>query len=81
MEVEEIVEDNGSDDDQTEIQESDVNENLRLLPGSNVKECAVSVLEIGLASSAELPKDRMNMSDITRKLNIIPDAFVRARAH
>ncbi|OAY38521.2 putative receptor-like protein kinase At3g47110 [Manihot esculenta] len=80
--AEEIVEDNeSSDDGQIEIQENNINiENLKL-HASNVKECVVSVLKIGLACSAELPGDRMNMSDVTRKLNIIMDAFLRARTH
>ncbi|XP_057990697.1 putative receptor-like protein kinase At3g47110 [Hevea brasiliensis] len=77
--AEEIVEDNESDDGQNEIQENNVNiENLKL-QGSNVQKCVVSVLKIGLACSAELPGDRMNMSDVTRKLNIITEAFARAR--
>lgn len=60
--AEEIVEDNeSSDDGQIEIQENNINiENLKL-HASNVKECVVSVLKIGLACSAELPGDRMNM--------------------
>ncbi|XP_057998003.1 putative receptor-like protein kinase At3g47110 [Hevea brasiliensis] len=79
--AEEIVEDNKSDDGQNEIQENNVNiENLKL-QGSNVQKCVVLVLKIELACSAELPADRMNMSDVTRKLNIITEAFVRARTH
>ncbi|KAJ9160281.1 hypothetical protein P3X46_025695 [Hevea brasiliensis] len=79
--AEEIVEDNESDDRQNEIQENKVNiENLKL-QGSNVQKCVESVLEIGLACSAELPGNRMNMSDVTRKLNIITEAFVRASTH
>ncbi|KAJ9160282.1 hypothetical protein P3X46_025696 [Hevea brasiliensis] len=79
--AEEIVEDNDSDDGQREIQENNVNiENLKL-QGSNVQKCVVSVLKIGLACSVELPGDRMNMTDVTRKLNIITEAFLRARTH
>lgn len=75
----EIVEDNERDDDHTEIQETRINvENLRQERG-NVQKCIVSVLEIGLACSAELPGDRMNMSDVSRKLNIITEAFLRSR--
>ncbi|XP_057990724.1 putative receptor-like protein kinase At3g47110 [Hevea brasiliensis] len=79
--AEEIVEDNKSDDGQNEIQENNVNiENLKL-QGSNVQKCVVLVLKIELACSAELPGDRLNMSDVTRKLNIIIEAFVHARTH
>ncbi|XP_057990725.1 putative receptor-like protein kinase At3g47110 [Hevea brasiliensis] len=79
--VEEFVEDNETDDDQTEIQENNVNMENMKLQGSNVQKCAGSVLKIGLACSAELSGDRMNMIDATRKLNIITEAFLRARTH
>ncbi|XP_057998006.1 LRR receptor-like serine/threonine-protein kinase EFR [Hevea brasiliensis] len=79
--AEEIVEDNESDDGQTEIQECNFKiENLRL-EGCDVQKWIVSVLKIGLACSVELPGDRMNMTDVTRKLNIITEAFLRARTH
>ncbi|KAJ9160293.1 hypothetical protein P3X46_025707 [Hevea brasiliensis] len=42
----------------------------------SIQECIVSVLQIGLACSIEVPKDRMNMKDVTSKLNAIKDAFV-----
>ncbi|XP_057990696.1 probable LRR receptor-like serine/threonine-protein kinase At3g47570 [Hevea brasiliensis] len=77
--VEEIIEDNESDDGQLEIQENNVNTERLKLQGSNVQKCVVSVLNIGLACSVELPSDRMNMGDITRKLNIITESFLHAR--
>ncbi|XP_057990711.1 putative receptor-like protein kinase At3g47110 [Hevea brasiliensis] len=79
--AEEFVEDNESDDGQTEIRENNVNMENMKLQGSNVQKCVVSVLKIGVACSAELPGDRMNMIDVTRKLNIISEAFLRARTH
>ena len=36
---------------------------------ANVHKCLVSVLEIGLACSVELPKERMNMEKVTRELH------------
>ncbi|XP_057990699.1 putative receptor-like protein kinase At3g47110 [Hevea brasiliensis] len=79
--AEEFVEDNESDDGQIEIRENNVNMENMKLQGSNVQKCVVSVLKIGVACSAELPGDRMNMIDVTRKLNIISEAFLRARTH
>ncbi|KAJ9160279.1 hypothetical protein P3X46_025693 [Hevea brasiliensis] len=81
--AEEFVEDNEneSDDGQTEIQENNVNVENMKLQGSNVQKCVVSVLKIGLACSAKLPGDRMNMTDVTRKLNIITESFLHASAH
>ncbi|XP_057990710.1 LRR receptor-like serine/threonine-protein kinase EFR [Hevea brasiliensis] len=74
----EIVEGKEGDDGQTEIKENNFDvENLKS-PGSNMQ-IVVSVLKIGLACSAEQPGDRMNMRDVTRKLNIITEAFFRAR--
>ncbi|KAJ9160286.1 hypothetical protein P3X46_025700 [Hevea brasiliensis] len=74
----EIVEGKEGDDGQTEIEENNFDvENLKS-PGSNMQ-IVVSVLKIGLACSAEQPGDRMNMRDVTRKLNIITEAFFRAR--
>nr|AMM42988.1 LRR-RLK [Vernicia montana] len=49
------------------------------LGDNNVQKCIVSILEIGLACSAEQVGERMNMRDVTRKLNIIMDAFRRGR--
>ena len=63
---------------QAEIQEDNVNiEDLRL--GESAKECLVLVLKIGLACSLELPGNRMNMRDVTRKLNVITKAFLLAK--
>ncbi|KAJ9160278.1 hypothetical protein P3X46_025692 [Hevea brasiliensis] len=74
----EIVEGKESDDGQTEIEEHNFDVENLISPGSNMQ-IVVSVLKIGLACSAEQPGDRMNMRDVTRKLNIITEAFFRAR--
>ncbi|AES95343.2 putative protein kinase RLK-Pelle-LRR-XII-1 family [Medicago truncatula] len=41
-----------------------------------VKNCLVSVLRIGLACSRESPKERMNIVDVTRELNLIRTIFL-----
>lgn len=43
----------------------------------SMQDCVVSVLQIGLACSGEVPKDRMSMKDVTSKLSTIKDAFLR----
>ncbi|XP_021626545.2 putative receptor-like protein kinase At3g47110 [Manihot esculenta] len=42
----------------------------------SVREYVVSVLQIGLKCSTEVPKDRMSMKDATSKLNDIKDTFL-----
>ncbi|KAI9108033.1 hypothetical protein K1719_020906 [Acacia pycnantha] len=41
----------------------------------NEEKCIVSLFSIGLACSEETPKERTNMMDITRRLNLIRNAF------
>jgi serine/threonine protein kinase len=48
--------------------------NENLIP--TIKECLVSLLRIGLICSMESPKDRMNIVDVTRELNIIRKTFL-----
>jgi serine/threonine protein kinase len=55
-----------------EMAEDGNNENL--IP--TIKECLVSLLRIGLICSMESPKDRMNIVDVTRELNIIRKTFL-----
>lgn len=43
--------------------------------GRTVDKCLASLFRIGLACLAELPKERMNMMDVKRELNIIREAF------
>ena len=45
----------------------------------NVQNCLVAVLEIGLACSVELPKERMNMVEVTRELHLIKNDFLGSR--
>lgn len=44
---------------------------------SHVKQCLVSVLEIGVACSMESPIKRMSMKNVSKKLHRIKDAFLR----
>jgi len=41
-----------------------------------IENCLVSLLRIGLACSVESPKERMNIVDVTRELNIIRAIFL-----
>ncbi|MED6144768.1 hypothetical protein PIB30_018616 [Stylosanthes scabra] len=49
-------------------------ENAGLLQ-SNVEKCLFSLFKIGLACSVDPPKERMNMMQVKRELNIIKNAF------
>ena len=46
---------------------------------ANVYKCLVSVLEIGLACSVKLPKERMNMEEVTKELHLIKNTFLGSR--
>ncbi|CAL5206327.1 unnamed protein product [Lathyrus oleraceus] len=43
---------------------------------ATVEKCLVSVLRIGLVCSMESPKDRMNIVDVTKELDIIKKVFL-----
>ncbi|XP_073035943.1 LOW QUALITY PROTEIN: uncharacterized protein [Primulina eburnea] len=43
---------------------------------SKIRNCVCCVLEIGVACSMELPKDRMTMTDVVRDLNDIQKAYL-----
>ncbi|KAJ9160296.1 hypothetical protein P3X46_025710 [Hevea brasiliensis] len=45
----------------------------------SVQECVVSILQIGVACSVEVPQDRMNMRDVTSKLHAIRVSFTGTR--
>ncbi|KAK2427416.1 putative LRR receptor serine/threonine-protein kinase [Trifolium repens] len=55
-----------------EVAEDGNNENS--IPA--IKECLVSLFRIGLICSMESPKERMNIVDVTRELNIIRKTFL-----
>ncbi|CAL1373552.1 unnamed protein product [Linum trigynum] len=42
----------------------------------SARDCLVSVLEIAVSCSTELPRERMKMADVVRKLTSIRDVFV-----
>ncbi|XP_057448807.1 probable LRR receptor-like serine/threonine-protein kinase At3g47570 [Lotus japonicus] len=56
-------------------EETVIEENNRNLV-TTAKKCLVSLFRIGLACSVESPKERMNILDVTRELNIIREAFL-----
>ncbi|KAG8633671.1 probable LRR receptor-like serine/threonine-protein kinase At3g47570 [Manihot esculenta] len=43
---------------------------------ANVRQCLVSILEIGVACSMESPMERMNMADVIKKLHLIKETFL-----
>ena len=51
-------------------------ENNENLTNPKVEKCLVSLFRIGIACSVEPPKERMNMVDVIRELNIIRKAFL-----
>ncbi|PNX55858.1 kinase-like protein, partial [Trifolium pratense] len=55
-----------------EVAEDGNNENS--IP--TIKECLVSLFRIGLSCSMESPKERMNIVDVSRELNIIRKTFL-----
>jgi serine/threonine protein kinase len=46
---------------------------------SSMDKCFVSIFRIGLACSMESPKERMNIEDATRELNIIRKTFLTGK--
>ena len=45
---------------------------------SQVQDCVVSVLEVGIACSAELPSERMDISEVTAELQAIKEELLRS---
>ncbi|CAJ2647082.1 unnamed protein product [Trifolium pratense] len=61
-----------------EVAQDGIIENL--IP--TIKECLVSLFRIGIICSMESPKERMNIMDVTRELNIIRKTFLAGfRSH
>jgi len=46
-----------------------------------VENCLVSLLNIGLACSRESPKERMNIVEVTRELNLIRTIFLDGKTN
>ena len=78
------IEENGYNNDgqsDIEIAEERVHiQNSRQM-NYNIQKCLLSVFKIGLACSLELPKERMNMGDVTRELCRIKNAFLQVGLH
>ena len=70
-EVAAVGEEENADNDEIEVEENDGETGIDL-----VQKCIVSVLKIGLACSAELPRERMVMKDVTKELYRIRGAFL-----
>ncbi|KAJ9167434.1 hypothetical protein P3X46_022088 [Hevea brasiliensis] len=69
-----------SDEEFEDAEEINSYENLSHVT-TKVKQCLLSVLEIGVACSMESPMERMNMNDVNRKLHLIKDAFLDNQIH
>lgn len=59
----------------TEI-DNNSDQKMRVMFPNDVKKCLIELFSIGLACSAESPKERMNMRDITKELHQIRNGFV-----
>ena len=58
-----------------EIDKTNVNFEEQDSASNKLRNCLISALEIGLACSSESAKDRMNMGDVVRELQLIRDAY------
>ncbi|CAK9133866.1 unnamed protein product [Ilex paraguariensis] len=73
-EVETTTPDNGSMEQEED--ETTAPENGSMEQVDQVKECLISILRIGLACSVELPRERMDINDVVRELQLIRDILL-----
>ena len=59
-----------------EVEEESNNFKSRNWISAHLQKCLVSVLQIGLACSEELPNERINIGDVTRELQHIRKAYL-----
>ncbi|XP_021663665.2 probable LRR receptor-like serine/threonine-protein kinase At3g47570 [Hevea brasiliensis] len=59
---------------------SNINGNLSKM-SAKARSCVVSVLEIGIGCSAESPKERMSMEDVSRQLNLVRKTYLGISIH
>ena len=59
-----------------EEDETTAPENGSMEQVDQVKECLISILRIGLACSEELPRERMDINDVVRELQLIRDILL-----
>ncbi|KAJ9128554.1 hypothetical protein P3X46_034884 [Hevea brasiliensis] len=71
----EIANEECDDDATMEAEETNHHENLSHVT-TNLRQCLVSMLEIGVACSMESPMERMNMADVMNKLHLIKKTFL-----
>ncbi|KAJ9190002.1 hypothetical protein P3X46_001239 [Hevea brasiliensis] len=66
------------EDDQNLIEEDEEIISCEILSKkrANVRNCLLSILEIGVTCSKESPKERMSMRDVTNQLHMIKNAFL-----
>ncbi|PNY17871.1 LRR receptor-like kinase resistance protein [Trifolium pratense] len=60
-----------------EEEENNSDQNLSHLHPNDLKQCLLELFYIGLACSAESPRERINMKDVTRELDVIRNALSR----
>ncbi|KAJ9167372.1 hypothetical protein P3X46_022031 [Hevea brasiliensis] len=71
----EIANEECDDDATMEAEETNHHQNLSQVT-TNLRQCLVSMLEIGVACSMESPMERMNMADVMNKLHLIKKTFL-----
>ncbi|KAM7473926.1 hypothetical protein LguiB_021169 [Lonicera macranthoides] len=71
-----IVEDETEVVNEIEVEQYTINTRSLFHGNQKLQKCIIAVLEIGLACSAESPKQRMGMNDILRELHHIKTAFL-----
>ncbi|KAM7469524.1 hypothetical protein LguiA_007707 [Lonicera macranthoides] len=71
-----IVEEEREAVNEIEVEQYTINTESLFHGSEKLQKCIIAVLEIGLACSAESPKQRMGMNDILRELHQIKTAFL-----
>ncbi|KAJ9167373.1 hypothetical protein P3X46_022032 [Hevea brasiliensis] len=59
-----------------EIANEECDDDATMEVTTNLRQCLVSMLEIGVACSMESPMERMNMADVMNKLHLIKKTFL-----
>lgn len=55
------------------------NHNQDQIGSPKILECLILIFDIGVSCSMELPRDRMNISDVVAQLNLIREKLLRPR--
>ncbi|KAJ9172850.1 hypothetical protein P3X46_016048 [Hevea brasiliensis] len=60
---------------------SNHNHNFSSVQNNIIIECLISIFEIGISCSVELPRERMNINDVVAQLNSTKKKLLKARVH